>query len=54
MSQRREKRKRYYTKLYGMARLEEWERWEPPFWRIISWKKWQRSRPHVMWKTAYR
>lgn len=51
MSERQEKKTRYNQRLVFIAEFEKWLQREPPAWRLISWRRWLRSRP--VWSGAH-
>ena len=48
MSEKREHRRRYNSRLEYIARFENWLNNEPPMILLWKWKKWKKERP--VWK----
>lgn len=49
MSERREKRNRFYQKMQYIAEFEFWLANEPPIFYFFEWRKWKNNRPKRTW-----
>lgn len=47
MNQKQAKKRRYNAKLQYIAQFEIWIKSEPPFWNLIAWRRWRKSRPQI-------
>ena len=46
MSEKQEKRKRLNARIDYIEAFALWMQREPAMWRIFSWHRWKRNRPH--------
>lgn len=47
MSESKERKRRYNEKLALVAAYEHWVMTEPPKWKLISHRRWQKRRPRI-------
>lgn len=48
MSERQEKKKRYFARLAYIAAFDKWMAAEPPLITLVRWHRWKKARP--IWK----